>query len=205
MVILLTKQVELSLMMILPEDIIHNICYYLTIKDITNLYLTFEVSLNKCFWIQYFKLNDLKIISDQNNVFDWINEYKVCSILDKFNKPVQCRYKTKNGKNKGSRCIAKAIKGCIYCVAHDSYDEPNILTIHILCNNFTVDYIKKTKFGFGSIANYVDYDLPEIKLTDNSLLVYIDIRIFHMKFYNNIMPHDFLFQLFKDNLVKEIR
>lgn len=140
----------------------------------------------------------------QKTYIEWIIEFKICYILDKFNntKNYKCRYIFRKGKNKNKRCDNNSITGLIYCHDHNSFAKPNESTIVISCKDFDVSYIKKLDYNFKYMSNYEIYRSPEIILTINHINVYVKSVIFSMNYYDKTIVHNFLFHLFNDDKIK---
>ena len=140
----------------MPHDILLIIYLYLDIEFIENLYFWEEYNCKFLsqlyFWEEYFKLNDLKIMITQQNYIEWITEFKVCDILNKFKNAENyiCEYVCLEDKNTRKRCNNNSVDGFIYCHEHMTIDYSRGIDrsgkfISILCNNFNVSYIKKIK------------------------------------------------------------
>lgn len=67
----------------LPEELRGLICLNLDIETIENLCLCYKKDLlpETHFWIDYFKLYNLNIVNEHNNIVDWIKEFKVAGII----------------------------------------------------------------------------------------------------------------------------
>src|SRR5579885_2820503 len=68
----------------LPADILTIICSYQDIDTIKNFYLTdnyLEKILDDNFWRSYFQSHNILITIQQNNILNWVNEFKTNEIL----------------------------------------------------------------------------------------------------------------------------
>lgn len=196
----------------LPYDIISMIYLYLDIEHIEILYSMYNHNFlsELKFWTDYFKLHSLKMMKYQQNCNQWIIEFKVCSILDKFNlKNYRCEHHYIY-KNMLLSCNNTPLNKHLYCQDHTvKYDCLSLDTskreTKIKCNPFDVNYVKRFNYNFKSISHYYTFTFPEIIITVKHITLYVEAVKFTINYYDDNIIHDFLFQLFCDGKIKNIK
>lgn len=198
----------------LPHDILSIIYLYLDIESIENL-----ESLDKNygflsqlhFWEEYFKLNNLKMTITQQNYTEWITEFKVCDILNKFKNTENyiCEYICLKDKNTIKRCNNNSVDKFIHCHEHMTINYSRRIDrsgkyITILCKDFDINYIKESNYNFKYISHYMNYDSPEIILNINHITLYVEAVKCSINYYDEIIVYNFLSKLFNDKKIKTV-
>jgi len=203
----------------LPNDILSVIYLYLDIEHIeilSSIYNYHDFLQHPSFWIEYFRLNKVKIMTYQQNYDKWIIEFKVCNVLSKFNiiGNYRCQYKYKVDKNTTIRCGNDAADKYIRCIKHIRgyhYLRPE-KSITILCNpideSYIKNYIKESNYKLDYEVHQIyhkTYEIPEIILISNNITLCTESVKFTIDLCDNNITHDFLFKLFCDNKIKAIK
>lgn len=166
----------------LPKDLIFEICYLLDTKTLQNLVLAQEWTdwLPTQFWIDYFNLHDIKIITKQDNVISWVNEFKVAEIMTVWN----------NFTYKHGHTFRKPL----------GPDPIHNEAFQFECTHIDIDYPLKI-FGRPEYYNIHKVLVPTIIINKYFITFKINKEEYVMRILDQIILYKYLFALFDDKII----